>query len=69
MEDGIAAGVFGKHLDVRLTVLTILGALNWVPEWYKPTGKATPAEIGDRLTDTLLAGLVRDGVPVVRAAS
>jgi TetR/AcrR family transcriptional regulator, cholesterol catabolism regulator len=69
MEDGIASGVFSKHLDVRLTVLTILGALNWVPEWYKPSGKATPAEIGDRLTDTLLTGLVKDGVPVVRAAS
>jgi TetR/AcrR family transcriptional regulator, cholesterol catabolism regulator len=68
LEDGIASGAFGKHLDVRLTVLTILGALNWVPEWYKPNGKATPGQIGDGLTDTLLAGIVKEGVPVVRNA-
>jgi AcrR family transcriptional regulator len=56
--DGVKAGMFGAGLNVRIAVLTILGALNWTPEWYSPDGPASPSQLGDRIADTLLQGLV-----------
>ena len=57
IDDGIADGSFAHGLDSRIAVFTILGALNWVPEWYSPTGHFNPEEIGDKLADILLSGL------------
>lgn len=59
IEEGVCEGLFDSGLNVRIAVLTILGALNWTPEWYSPEGSATPAEIGRKLGDTLLRGLIR----------
>lgn len=56
--EGVREGVFQSDLNVRIAVLTVLGALNWTPEWYSPHGQATPAQIGDHLATTLLRGLV-----------
>jgi AcrR family transcriptional regulator len=58
IDDGMASGVFNATLDPRIAVFVILGALNWTPEWYSPTGRAKAAEIGEQLADTLLAGIV-----------
>lgn len=57
MEEGVAAGAFRQDLDIRLSVFTILGALNWTPEWYSPTGPIGVQEVGERLADILLHGL------------
>jgi AcrR family transcriptional regulator len=54
---GIELGRFGAGLDVKVTVLGLLGALNWTPEWFSPVGPATPDEIADRIADSLLDGL------------
>jgi TetR/AcrR family transcriptional regulator, cholesterol catabolism regulator len=53
---GMEAGVLDATLDARITVLGILGALNWTPEWLSPTGPATPAQVADRIADSLLRG-------------
>jgi len=58
IDEGMASGVFNATLDPRIVVFVILGALNWTPEWYSPTGRAKATEIGDQLADTLLAGIV-----------
>jgi AcrR family transcriptional regulator len=60
VEDGIASGTFAKTLDPTLTVLTILGAINWIPEWYSPQGPASPEEISERIADSLLGGIIRE---------
>jgi TetR/AcrR family transcriptional regulator, cholesterol catabolism regulator len=60
VDEGMASGVFSTSLDPRIAVFAILGALNWTPEWYSPTGRAKAAEIGERLADTLLGGLVAE---------
>jgi AcrR family transcriptional regulator len=57
VDDGVEAGIFNGSLDRHVAVLTILGALNWVPEWLSPDGPASVQEVGERLADTLLAGL------------
>jgi TetR/AcrR family transcriptional regulator, cholesterol catabolism regulator len=59
MDEGIEAGVFSTQIDAKIAVLGILGALNWTPEWYSPTGPTPSEAIGDRLADTVLWGLLR----------
>lgn len=56
-EGGVTDGVFEKTLNKRVAVLTILGALNWTPEWYSPGGAATASQLGDMMADSLLSGL------------
>ena len=56
-EGGVSDGVFEKTLNKRVAVLTILGALNWTPEWYSPSGAATASQLGDMMADSLLSGL------------
>lgn len=53
---GVRAGVFDPGLDVRMVVFGLLGALNWTPEWFSPTGPSTADEVGERLADALLNG-------------
>lgn len=57
VQDGVDQGKFRAGLDKRLTVLTILGALNWTPEWLSPEGKLSPSEIGEAMADILLGGI------------
>ncbi len=57
LQDGIAEGSFDPGLNVRIAVLTVLGALNWTPEWYSPGGQASPPEIGDMMANMLLKSL------------
>lgn len=54
---GIADGSFNKDLDVSLEILTLLGSLNWIPEWYSQDGPYSPEQIGDKIADGMLYGL------------
>ena len=54
---GMEQGVFSPNLDHKVTVFTILGALNWTPEWLSPDGPASPSELADAIADHLLQGL------------
>lgn len=58
VEEGCRSGEFDACLDVKVAVLGLLGALNWTAEWYRPEGLDTAEEIGIRLGDALLGGLV-----------
>jgi AcrR family transcriptional regulator len=58
VDEGVEAGIFNSDLDRHVAVFTILGALNWVPEWLSPDGPASAQEVGECLADTLLAGLL-----------
>ena len=60
LEEGTAAGVFAAG-DAKLLSFAILGAVNWIPRWYKPEGPATSQEIADRFAEYLLAGLEARG--------
>jgi AcrR family transcriptional regulator len=61
IDDGVESGLFRPDLDRHVAVFAILGALNWVPEWFSPEGPAGAEEVGDRLADTLLLGCVSNG--------
>jgi len=58
VKDGIKSGVFRKNLDATLCVLGLLGMLNWVPEWFSPSGSRTAEQVADGLADLVLAGMM-----------
>jgi AcrR family transcriptional regulator len=58
IETGIAEGTLQRSLNPKVAVLTILGALNWAPEWFSPNGRASAHQIADQIADSLLNGLV-----------
>lgn len=60
LEDGIAGGAFDSKLDAKVARLSILGSLNWSAEWLKPNGRASTEQVGERLANTILHGLLSD---------
>lgn len=54
--EGMASGVFARR-DPKLVVLTILGAMNWIPRWYRPDGERSPAAIAETFASILVRGL------------
>lgn len=58
LEEGSRAGLIRSDLNLKVSVLTILGALNWTPEWFSPDGRLSAAELGDLMADTLLGGIL-----------
>ncbi len=56
VEEGMKLERF-KVYDEKFTVLTILSALNWTFEWYKPDGPMSADDIGGYLADMLLNGI------------
>lgn len=63
VKDGIKSGVFRKNLDATLCVLGLLGMLNWVPEWFSPSGSRTAEQVADGLADLVLAGMMNPKPP------
>jgi AcrR family transcriptional regulator len=56
LDEGFAAGTFARG-DSKLLTFAILGAVNWIPRWFDPSGSATSEQIADRFADYLIAGL------------
>ncbi len=54
--DGMAAGVFAGN-DPKLVSFAVLGAVNWIPRWFRPDGPATSQYVADWFADFLVAGL------------
>jgi AcrR family transcriptional regulator len=64
VEEGIASGLFASpcdpgSTDIKLITFAMMGAVNWIPRWFKPEGAATSQDIADRFTDFFIAGLRR----------
>tara|TARA_R110001606_G_scaffold235685_2_gene383520 strand:- start:4950 stop:5549 length:600 start_codon:yes stop_codon:yes gene_type:complete len=57
-KSGVESGQFRSDVNLRISVLSILGALNWTPEWYSSNGKFSPTEIGENMADSLLSGII-----------
>jgi TetR/AcrR family transcriptional regulator, cholesterol catabolism regulator len=58
LAEGVADGSFSDDLDLRVAVLSILGALNWTPEWLSTNSKNTVENISSRLADAMLKGVL-----------
>lgn len=55
---GIAENLI-RNDDEKFLTLTLLSALNWTAQWYNPSGPYTPTELGERLAEILLGGIIR----------
>jgi AcrR family transcriptional regulator len=53
---GIADGAFAQQ-NVDLAGITVLGAINWIPKWYRPDGPMSSVEIADTIADQLIRSL------------
>jgi AcrR family transcriptional regulator len=64
LQQGIEQGEFAAG-DPKLLTFAILGAVNWIPRWFDPSGAASSDQIARAFADYLLAGLKRgaDGGP------
>ncbi len=67
VRQGIGDGTF-RRVDPKLAALTILGALNWTAQWYRPGGGKTAQELGEEMADLLVRGLLADGKRLRRPA-
>ncbi len=58
IEEGQRAGIFHAE-DPSLAAKALLGMINWLVMWYRPSGPLTPEEIGDYFARVALRSLVR----------
>lgn len=56
IEAGVRNGTYVCD-DVKLASLAMLGAINWLPKWYRPDGELDPHQIASRFTDFLMKAL------------
>jgi len=59
VEAGEKEGIF-KETDLKFATLSILSAVNWIIEWYRPEGSMTPIQIAEKISDFILQGLTKD---------
>lgn len=57
IQQGVDWGTFAPHIDPKLVSFAMLGAVNWIPRWYKASGPATSQQIADQFADYLVSGL------------
>jgi AcrR family transcriptional regulator len=53
---GVADGVFASQ-NIELAGITVLGAVNWIPKWYRPDGPMSSLEIAEKITGQLIRSL------------
>lgn len=56
IEKGIQKEEF-KSVDTHFFCLGLFSAMNWLYDWYKPTGKLSPEDIANQLFHLLFDGL------------
>jgi len=63
LDDVLARGEAdgSMHFDDRaFTLLTLLGMVNYTPQWLRPRGRLTPAQIADGYCDVILAAVASE---------
>ena len=65
---GVDAGVF-RPVDVKLTTLALLGALNWTVVWWDPAGRWSSQDLVEGFAQTFVDGLRLHPVPQPKEAS
>src|SRR5262245_44773656 len=56
IEEGISSGDFGSA-DPKMAAMLVLSAVNWMPQWYNPSGPLSAEEVADRFSTLILEGL------------
>jgi AcrR family transcriptional regulator len=53
---GVDQGVF-RAIEPKFGALTVLSALNFTYQWYRPKGSLTPRQTGQKLAEVLINGM------------
>ena len=53
LRQGMSAGVFASR-DATLATFAIMGAINWVPLWFTPSGRVRAEDIATAFADLLV---------------
>jgi AcrR family transcriptional regulator len=56
LSEGVNEDIF-DDVDQKFATLTILSTVNWINEWYSPSGKMNAQEIANKLSDFIMGGL------------
>jgi AcrR family transcriptional regulator len=56
VEEGVLTGDFAPA-DPKMAALLVLSAVNWMPQWYSPSGPLSPREVADAFVELILKGL------------
>jgi len=59
IRDGVEAGIF-RPVEASVVIKMAMGALTWMPTWYRPDGRLGPEVIAEILTDMMLGPLLAD---------
>lgn len=57
IQQGVDWGTFSPHVDPKLISFALLGAVNWIPRWYRASGPASSQQIAEQFADYLVSGL------------
>ncbi len=60
LEDARSAGAIRPDLDLSVTRMAIMGALNWAADWYHP-GRLAPEEVAHDIAALVIGGLAPRG--------
>ena len=66
LREGMDSGVFAPG-DPKLLTFAIMGAINWIPLWFKPTGAAKADDVAKVFADYLVNGLLAANVQLGRS--
>lgn len=61
ISEGVRSGHFDPPVSVNIAVLSMLGSVNFIYQWYNPKGPLSPSELADALADHLIAGILPHG--------
>jgi len=57
IRQGVETGEF-RPVDGKFARLLVLSAVNWLYEWYDPSGPLMPEAVADKFADIILDGLI-----------
>lgn len=57
IKEGMDQGIFRQD-NLKIILLALLGAINWIALWYSEDGPLSPEEIGEHIAEYLVNGLV-----------
>jgi AcrR family transcriptional regulator len=58
LREGITDSDFAPEVNVRISAMALIGALNWLTRWWHADGPISGAVIADQISETFLAGLL-----------
>lgn len=58
IRQGAESGEF-RPVDEKFARLLVLSAVNWVYEWYDPSGSLGPEAVAEKFSDLILRGLIQ----------